>query len=144
MHALARASLLAALVSLPALAAEDPLPASVFAADFGRYGPGGDCSKGPRVEVAASGLVITVDGQAERLAKFDIAWTYSGPDYQGASHWLFPYGGGDTHPVLMTLSADETPGKMRVEAYDHGWKGGPPLSKRHQALVDGSPYRRCD
>ena len=43
----------------------------------------------------------------------------------------------------MAFNADEKPGVLTVEPHDEGWKGGPPLSARHQALVKGSPYARC-
>ena len=140
----APAGLLAALLAVPALAAEDALPAESFAADYGRYAPAGDCGREPLIVVEAKGLTITVDGQSETIAKPDIAWSYGGHAYEGKSHWLFPYyDSNDVRPVIITLSANDTPGTLLVEPQDHGFDGGPALSKRHKALVDGSPYLRC-
>ncbi len=43
----------------------------------------------------------------------------------------------------MAFNADEKNGVLTVEPHDEGWAGGPKLSARHQALVNGSPYRKC-
>lgn len=128
--------------ALPAIAADDPLPASSFAHTYGRYAPDGDCSREPQVVVAASGLEITVNGSTEKITQPDVAWAYGGNFYEGSSRWLFPYSG-DDRPVLMSLDADEKTGVMHIAPHDRGSAGVPALSARHQALVDGSPYLRC-
>ncbi|MBB1059984.1 hypothetical protein [Marilutibacter spongiae] len=133
---------LAVLVLAPLAHAEAPLPASSFAQAFGTYGPAGDCSAGPRIVVATDGLAITVDGQTDRVSHPDVSWTYFGPSYEGIARAVFPYTGSE-RPLVFLFNEDEVPHTLRVDGFDRGWKGGPPLSPRHQKLVDASPYATC-
>lgn len=112
-------------------------------ASYGRYAPRGDCTRGPYITVGDAGFSFEVDGKSARTTTFINVLTYAGPDYQGISTWYFPFVVNDTHPVLLTLDADEKRGSLTVEAYDQGYKGGPPLTPFNAALVKGSPYARC-
>lgn len=110
---------------------------------FGRYAPGGDCKRQPQIVVDAVGFSFEIDGQKEKATRFEHAASYGGNYYQGISLWFFPFSNASGWPVMMAFNADEKPGILAVEPHDEGWKGGPPLSARHQALVKGSPYARC-
>ena len=44
---------------------------------------------------------------------------------------------------MMTFNDEEKPGRLTVTGHDEGYRGGPKLSPRNQALLDGSPYQRC-
>jgi hypothetical protein len=44
---------------------------------------------------------------------------------------------------MMTFNDEEKPDRMTVGGHDEGFQGGPKLSARNQALVDGSSYQRC-
>ncbi|KAB8198102.1 hypothetical protein FKV24_003765 [Lysobacter maris] len=136
------AVLLGLALAAPAAQAEDPLPANSFADSYGRYAPAGDCAREPRITVAVSGLEISIGGTSERIARPEVAWSYFGPGYQGIARALFPYTGAE-RPVIILLNDGEVPGALRIDPHDRGYQGGPPLSARHQALVDGSPYGRC-
>jgi hypothetical protein len=108
----------------------------------GRYAPQGDCQKQPIIEVTPAGeLSIHADGKAERV-KPDIAYSYGGNYYEGIQVWLFPYHEPE-RPILFNFNAEEQSGRLDITGHDHGWAGGPPLSQSHQALVNGSPYQRC-
>jgi hypothetical protein len=108
----------------------------------GRYAPQGDCRKQPTIEVTPAGeLSIHADEKAERI-KPDIAFSYGGNFYEGIQVWLFPYHEPE-RPILFNFNAEEQFGRLDVTGHDHGWAGGPPLSRSHQALVNGSPYQRC-
>ncbi len=108
----------------------------------GRYAPQGNCQKQPLIEVTPAGeLSIHTNGRIERI-KPDIAHSYGGNFYEGIQAWLFPYHEPD-RPILFNFNAEEQLGRLDITGHDHGWKGGPPLSKPHQALVNGSPYQRC-
>ncbi|GAB3338739.1 hypothetical protein [Marilutibacter aestuarii] len=135
--------ILALLLLAPLAHADAPLPPGSFAEAFGSYGPGGDCSTGPRIVVAPDGLEITVDGHTDRVSRPDVSWTYFGPAYEGIARAVFPYTGGE-RPVVFLFNEGEVPQTLRVDGFDRGWKGGPPLSPRRQALVDGSPYAACE
>ncbi|MCF7223530.1 hypothetical protein [Marilutibacter chinensis] len=136
------AVLLGLALAAPGAQAEDPLPANSFGDSYGRYAPGGDCTREPLITVAATGLEIRVGGASERIAQPEVAWSYFGQDYEGIVRTVFPYAGAE-RPVIMLLNDGEVPGALRIEPHDRGYPGGPPLSARHQTLVDGSPYARC-
>ncbi len=108
----------------------------------GRYAPQGDCQKQPIIEVTPAGeLSIHADGKVERIRP-DIAHSYGGNYYEGIQAWLFPYHEPE-RPILFNFNVGEQYGHLEIAAHDHGWEGGPPLSQLHQALVNGSPYQRC-
>ncbi|MBX3640397.1 MAG: hypothetical protein KIS65_08385 [Nitrosomonas sp.] len=108
----------------------------------GRYAPQGDCGKQPLIEVTPAGeLSIHANGKAERIRP-DIAYSYGGNYYEGIQVWLFPYHEPE-RPILFNFNAEEQFGRLEITAHDHGWEGGPPLSQPHQALINGSPYQRC-
>jgi hypothetical protein len=113
-----------------------------FAGLHGLYAPGGDCSDHPRITVDGDGLSVENGDSRYEFERFDHASNFGGVDYAGSSIWLMPLHGSE-RPILMTFNSGEQPGVLTVEPYDRGWAGGPPLNRRHQRLVDGSPYRRC-
>lgn len=110
---------------------------------FGRYAPGGDCTKQPRITVDARGLTFDVNGKPELAANPEHALGFAGPEYDGKSVFMFPFRIPDGYPILMTFDADEVSGRLVVAPQDEGWPGGPKLSPRNEALVKGSPYQRC-
>jgi hypothetical protein len=110
---------------------------------FGRYAPGGDCAREPRVVVDATGIAVEFQGATEKSTKLEHAISYGGPDYRGKSQWFFPFSSANGWPVMMTFNAEEKEGVLSVEPHDEGYAGGPKLSVRHQALVAASPYKKC-
>lgn len=114
-----------------------------FAGNHGDYAPGGDCNKHPRIMVDGNGLSVKNGEARYKFERFDHATNFGGTDYSGISVWLMPLYGSE-RPVLLTFNSGEQPGVLTVEPYDRGWAGGPPLSARHQRLVDASPYRKCE
>jgi hypothetical protein len=114
-----------------------------FEALFGRYAPGGDCAREPRVLVDATGIAMELKGATDKSTKLEYAASFGGPEYQGKTAWFFPFSSPNGWPVIMAFNADEKDGLLTVEPHDEGWAGGPKLSARHQALVAGSPYRKC-
>lgn len=112
-------------------------------ASYGRYAPRGDCTRGPYVTVGDAGFAFEVGGKAVKTTTFVNVLTYAGQDYRGVSTWYFPFVVNATHPVLLTLNANENKDALTIEAYDQGYKGGPPLTPFNAALVKGSPYARC-
>jgi hypothetical protein len=133
-----------AIVLIPSLASSVTLPDLEGHDDiFGRYGPGGDCSKQPLVTVDASGIAIEAAGKREKTTGPELALEFFGPQYQGIAKVIFPFTNAHGYPVLMTFNADEKPGRLTVDANDEGLPGEPPLSPLNAALVKGSPYQRC-
>jgi hypothetical protein len=114
-----------------------------FEALFGRYAPGGDCAREPRVLVDATGIAMELKGATDKSTKLEYAASFGGPEHQGKTAWFFPFSSPNGWPVIMAFNADEKDGLLTVEPHDEGWAGGPKLSARHQALVAGSPYRKC-
>lgn len=110
---------------------------------FGRYAPGGDCAKQPRITVDVRGLTFDVSGKTELVTNPEHALSFAGPEYEGKSVFMFPFRIPDGYPILMTFDADEVAGRLIVQPQDEGWAGGPKLSPRNEALVKGSPYQRC-
>jgi len=111
---------------------------------FGRYAPGGDCGRAPRILVESSGLSFEVGGTTEKATKVEYAAAYGAHDYQGIQKVIFPFKRPDgEYPIIMTFNHGETPGALSIEGHGEGWPGGPKLAPRNQALVDGSPYARC-
>ncbi len=110
---------------------------------FGRYAPAGDCKRQPQILVELKGLTFEVGGASETVTNPEYAAAYGAHDYDGISKWIFPFRLADGYSILMTFNANEEKGVLHVDPQDEGWKGGPPLSPRNKALVDGSPYARC-
>lgn len=107
---------------------------------FGRYAPGGDCGKGPVIEIDKSGFTYEVAGAKTHPATFEIAYSFMGNSYEGIQVAVFPFvrGEDDYGASTMTLNADEVPGKITFEL-------GTPASASavEQALAKASPYMRC-
>lgn len=110
---------------------------------FGRYAPGGDCQKKPRIVVDVTGLTFEMAAGTEKVTNPEYAAAYGGNFYEGISKWIFPYRSGDGYPILMTFNEGEKPGVLTIAPNDEGYPGGPKLSSRNEALVKGSPYARC-
>lgn len=110
---------------------------------YGRYAPGGDCAKQPRITADAGGLTFEVDGKTEKVTNPEQALGFAGPDYDGIGVWLFPFRLGDGYSILMAFNDGEKPGTLAISGHDEGYPGGPPLSPRNAALVKGSPYAKC-
>jgi hypothetical protein len=141
------ARLLAALLCLACL----PPPASAIEVKnlehldeiHGRYAPGGDCRRQPQVVVELSGLTFQNGEARHKVARIEYAASFMGNFYEGIGVWLMPLYGNE-RPIVLNFNADEQRGALTIVGHDRGWKGGPPLSGRHQALVDASPYRKCN
>ena len=125
-----------AFACIPAVHAVEITGMKDFPNLHGRYAPGGDCRRQPRI-------AIETEGGSDRVARLEYAASYGGNFYEGDSQWFFPFGREGAYPVLMTFNADEKPGVLTVTPHDEGYAGGPPLSPRNRALVAGSPYLRC-
>jgi hypothetical protein len=110
---------------------------------FGRYAPGGDCAKQPRIVVDERGLAFEVDGKTVLVTDPEHAVSFAGPEYEGKSVFMFPFRLPDGYSILMTFDADEVDGRLVIAPQDEGWPGGPKLTPRNEALVKGSPYQRC-
>lgn len=133
---------LAALAASGDGAAQGALPENVYGGIHGRYAPGGDCTRMPRVVAAANGLVVELAEGRETIAAPEVAHAYGGHDYTGSSVWIFPWSGQE-RPLLFTFNAGEQPGVLEVTAHDHGWSGGTPLAGKFKVLVEASPYATC-
>jgi hypothetical protein len=107
---------------------------------FGRYAPGGDCKREPRITVDATGFTFTNGGRTVHPARFEHAVSYGPHDYAGISSWFFPFmkNDDDFGSVLMTFNANEKRGLLMIENERAG--AGNPL---YVALAKGSPYRKC-
>ncbi len=110
---------------------------------FGRYAPGGDCQRQPQVLVELSGLTFLNGDAKHKVARIEHAASFMGNFYEGIGIWLMPLYG-TQRPIVMSFNAGEQRGTLTIEGHDRGWNGGPPLTARHQALVDASPYRKCN
>lgn len=111
---------------------------------FGRYAPGGDCQREPRITVERSGMTFERAGVTERVTRMEYAASYGGHFYEGISRWIFPFGSDGNWPILMHFHAGEKRGELVIEGHGEGWPGGPPLSPKNAALVQASPYRPCE
>ena len=116
-----------------------------FKSLYGRYGPGGDCSKYPQVVIDAAGFALEHgQGKVERANRPEYSASFFGPEYEGITGAFWPYwndAGGN--PFVVFTDYDEKPGALVVEPHDFGWKGGPPMPARYQPWLQGSPYARC-
>lgn len=114
-----------------------------FEALFGRYAPGGDCARQPQIVVDAHGFTFELAGARETVTNPEFAASYGGNFYEGITQWFFPFRSAQGYPILLAFNDGEKPGVLSVSAHDEGWRGGPPLGPRNQALVKGSPYAKC-
>lgn len=110
---------------------------------FGRYAPGGDCQREPRLTVDRTGIVFEIAGEREKVTSMEYAASYGGNSYEGIGRWIFPWGRDGDYPVLLAFHAAEERGALVIEGHAAGGPGGPPLAPKHAALVKGSPYRIC-
>jgi len=141
--ALAAMALAAALAAAEAACAVTVDDLSGLEEHFGRYAPGGDCSRQPRILVERAGMSFEVGGKTEKVTRMEWAVSYGGNAYDGISQWLFPFGSPGSYPILMTFNEGEKKGVLAITPHDEGFPGGPPLGARNRALVDGSPYAKC-
>jgi hypothetical protein len=139
---IAVASVVATMAPWPAGAVEVKNKAG-FEDSFGRYAPGGDCKRQPQILVEFSGLTFEVPGDTVKVTNPEYAAAYGPHDYDGISKWVFPFRLAAGYPILMAFNADEKKGALHITPHDEGFAGGPPLTPRNKALVDGSPYARC-
>jgi len=107
---------------------------------YGRYAPGGDCSKGPIITVDDSGFAYEVGGKTSHSGKVEIIYSFWGHDYQGISIAFFPFVSGDNDygATTLVMNADEVPGKITVSN-----DGPQPTTAVQRALAKASPYMRC-
>lgn len=110
---------------------------------FGRYAPGGDCSRQPQILVELSGLTFEIAGASERVTNPEYAASYGGQGYEGITQWIFPFRIPEGYAILMTFNANEQQGTLLIEPHDEGWPGGPPLRAQNEILVTNSPYALC-
>lgn len=110
---------------------------------YGRYAPGSDCQREPRITVDRTGITFEIAGKTEKVTSMEYAASYGGNFYEGIGKWVFPWGRDGDYPVLMSFHAGEKRGELVIEGHGAGYPGGPPLAPKHAALVKGSPYRPC-
>lgn len=113
-----------------------------FGEHFGRYAPGGDCSRQPQVAVDREGFAFEGGPELPKATRPDYAASFMGNYYEGIGLWFFPYRS-EPRPYLLALNADETPGKLTLEAYDFDYQGGPKLPDRYRPYIAASPYLKC-
>ena len=113
-----------------------------FEQHFGRYAPGGDCTKQPQITIDRAGFAFTGGPDLPKATRPDYAASFMGNFYEGSSLFFFPYPE-QPRPFLLTLNADETPGVVKLEVFDHDYPGGPRLPDKYRPYIAGSPYGRC-
>jgi len=113
-----------------------------FESYFGRYAPGGDCTKQPQVVIDREGFSFTGGPALPKATRPDYAASYMGNFYQGIGHWFFPYTA-EPRPYVLTIDADETPGKLTLEVFEFDYRGGPTLPDRYRPYIAASPYAKC-
>jgi hypothetical protein len=110
---------------------------------FGRWAPGGDCSRAPRIVVERSGMSFEGAGPTQKATRMEWAVSYGGVSYEGITQWVFPFGTDGNFPILMSFNENEKKGVLGIAPHDQGYPGGPPLTPLNKALVEGSPYAKC-
>lgn len=113
-----------------------------FEQHFGRYAPGGDCSKQPQVVVDRAGFAFTGGPVLPKATQPEYAASFMGNFYEGISLVFFPYRV-EPRPYLLTINADETPGRLTLQGYDFDYEGGPRLPDRYRPYIAASPYLKC-
>jgi hypothetical protein len=118
-----------------------------FSELHGRYAPAGDCKRHPQIVVDAEGMIFEIAADRTRVTNPEFAASFFGgasDNYEGISRVFFPFRNSqEGYPIIMMFNADEKKGILTIAGHDEGWKGGPALTPRNQALVSGSPYSRC-
>lgn len=111
-------------------------------AAFGSYAPRGDCAREPRITLDETGFTFRADGRMLQSRRFERAFSYMGPSYEGISAVFFPFPVSNSNfgPVIMIVNADEKPGLIRLEA---DVAPGQRLDPFHGALTRAAPYLRC-
>lgn len=109
---------------------------------FGRYAPGGDCARLPRVDIDDAGFTFRVQGRTAQSRRFEYAISFMGQSYQGISAVFFPFpvNDGNFGPVILIVNADETPGRLTLETDLPKGQRPDPL---HAVLAAASPLKRC-
>ncbi len=109
---------------------------------YGRYAPGGDCTRKPVISVDDAGFGFDVGGRVLRPVPFEYAASYGGRDYAGISSWFFPFivNDDDMGPLLLTMNADEKRGRLIIES---NLAPGQRLAPDMAVVLRGSPYAKC-
>lgn len=113
-----------------------------YEAHFGRYAPGGDCSKQPQVVIDRDGFAFDGGPALDKATRPVAVLSYMGNFYEGISLFFFPYPV-EPRPFLLALNAGEKPGVMTIQGYDHDYPGGPKLPDKYRPYIAGSPYLKC-
>lgn len=113
-----------------------------FEEHFGRYAPGGDCTKQPQVVLARDGFAFEGGPALPKATKPEYAASFMGNYYEGISQFFFPYPV-EPRPFLLTLNADEKPGVLTLQTYDFDYQGGPRLPDKYRPYIAASPYAKC-
>lgn len=138
-HFLAIAALLGA---VPPAGAQEAVPEEIY----GRYAPGGDCARQPRIEAGKAGVFI--ETAAGRSGPLPVMVCYScagGARYEGIQRWIYvKYGkdkwGGDNMPVTFMFNAEERRGAVEI-AHDDTLKT--PLGAAMTEVVRARTMRQC-
>lgn len=135
-------ALVALLLATPALSQSIPVPKELY----GRYAPGGDCTRQPRVIASAAGVFLeTAAGKAGPLP-VDVCFSCAGgARYEGIQIWVMvKYGkdkwGGDNMPVTMMFNDGERRGSLLVE-HDNTLRT--PLGMPMTQVVQARSFRLC-
>lgn len=136
------AIVLAALCAAPSAQAIEVGNLAGFEAHFGRYAPGGDCTRQPQVVVGHEGFAFEGGPPLPKATRPEYAASFMGNFYEGSSLFFFPYAQ-EPRPFLLTLNAGEQPGVLAIEGYDHDDRAGPRLPDRYRPYIAASPYLRC-
>ena len=113
-----------------------------FEDHFGRYAPDGDCAKQPQIVIDRSGFSFEGGPALPKATRPEYAASYGGNFYEGIAQWFFPYTA-EPRPFLLTLNAEEAPGKLVLEAFEFDYAGGPKLPAQYRPYVAASPYAKC-
>ena len=107
---------------------------------LGRYAPGGDCTRAPRVTLEEKALTIQAGGKVTRLAPIDACYSCEGgARYDGVVVWISQLGP-DRNPIepFFYFNAGEKKGVLSMEK--RGAQNYPPA---HRAVAMASPLKRC-
>ena len=137
-----RLAALAVLAACTAAHASEVADLGGFEQHFGRYAPGGDCSRQPQVVVDREGFAFEGGPELPKATRPDYAASFMGNYHEGIGLWFFPYRS-EPRPYLLALNADETPGKLTLGACDFDYQGGPKLPDKHRPYTAASPYLKC-
>lgn len=110
-----------------------------FEDHFGRYAPSGDCAKQPQIVIDRGGFAFEGGPALPKATRPEYAASYGGNFYQGIALWFFPYAA-EPRPYLLTLNAEETPGKLVLEVFEFDDAS---LPAQYRPYVAASPYAKC-